>query len=141
MHLATSKSFALMPNHVVGKAEIELMLGLHRYLSRHVLEGYKFYDQDTTFFLYQTLVTTSKDADRLNDSTSIPSLGDLTPLDPSGSLVLEASVVILDGNNHELRSKATQQLNTVKETFKPNIALQPADRLALDTRVNTLKAS
>lgn len=77
-----------------------------------------------------------KDANGLRLDATVSRIGESAPLDQSGSSILEASIIVLDGNNHEVRSKATQQLNALKETFGRDIALQPADRLALDTRVN-----
>jgi Med18 protein len=59
----------------------------------------------------------------------------LTPLDPSGSYVLQASIEIVDGNSPELKDQATQQLLAIKETLRSSISLEPGDRLALDTRV------
>ena len=60
---------------------------------------------------------------------------ELLPLDESGSYNLQASVLVADGNNQELRDRATKQLLTIKDVLKPAITLGPGDRLALDTKV------
>jgi mediator of RNA polymerase II transcription subunit 18, fungi type len=66
---------------------------------------------------------------------TVPDDPNPTPLDPSGSYVLQASIEIADGNSPELKDKATQQLLAMKETLRSSISLAPGDRLALDTRV------
>lgn len=66
---------------------------------------------------------------------TIPDISKLTPLDPNGGYILQASIEIVDGNNPELKDKATQQLLAMKETLRSSIHLAPGDRLALDTRV------
>jgi mediator of RNA polymerase II transcription subunit 18, fungi type len=66
---------------------------------------------------------------------TIPTLSTLTPLDPSGAYILQASIEIADGNNPDLKDKATQQLLAMKDSLRSSIDLVPGDRLALDTRV------
>ena len=112
------------------------VLTLTRYVSQYVVEGYKFYDQDLTLFLHRPCLDksqTGKPGDDLDSKT--PDLSGLEPFDISGGYVLQASIEAIDGNNPEIREKATQQLMAMKETLKQAVTLVPGDRLALDTRV------
>ena len=101
-----------------------------------MLEGHKFYDQDTTLFLYQVLqVPQASDELAALMDTHMPSIGELQPLDNNRQFVLQASLEALDGNNPEVKEKSIQQLMAMRETLKQAVALAPGDRLALDTRV------
>jgi mediator of RNA polymerase II transcription subunit 18 len=106
------------------------------YVSQYVLEGHKFYDHDTTLFVYQVLqMPQAFDEQTIATNTSVPPLSDLPPLDHNNGFVLQASIEANDGNNPEVKEKAVQQLLAVKETLKQAVTLTPGDRLALDTRV------
>ena len=107
------------------------------YVSQYVLEGHKFYDQDTTLFVHQVLqMPQASDEQAIATDTPIPPpISDLQPLDSGKGFVLQASIEAPDGNNPEVKEKAVQQLTTMKETLKQAVALAPGDRLALDTRV------
>lgn len=59
------------------------------------------------------------------------------PLDPSGTLLIEATVRIADSNNEKLRGTATEELLTFKSEMAGAVDLFMPDRLALDTRVKT----
>ena len=67
----------------------------------------------------------------------MPALDTMTTLDPSGGYVLQASIDLADSNNPELKRRGTEELLSLKEVFRGAIDLQPAERLSLDTRVNT----
>jgi len=71
---------------------------------------------------------------------TVPDIAKFVPVDPSGGYILQASVEIADGNNPDLKDKATQQLLAMKETLRPSVNLAPGDRLALDTRVPVKRA-
>ena len=60
---------------------------------------------------------------------------DINPLDGSGGYLLEASIQAIDGNNQELKDRATAQLLNLKETLKQAVTLTPGDRLSLDTKL------
>jgi mediator of RNA polymerase II transcription subunit 18, fungi type len=66
---------------------------------------------------------------------TVPDNSKLTPLDPSGGFILQASIEIADSNSTELKEKASQQILAMKETLRASVNLLPGDRLALDTRV------
>ena len=106
------------------------------YVSQYVLEGYKFYDQDTTLFVHQVLrMPQASPEQAIATHTSIPPVADLQPFDSSKGFILQASIEAVDGNNPEVKEKAVQQLMAIKETLKQAVTLAPGDRLALDTRV------
>ena len=107
-----------------------------RYISRFLVTGDKFYDQDITLFLHRVLqVPQPSDPLLAIDATCLDSTDDLQPLDGSGGYLLQASIDAVDGNNSDLRDRAARQLLTMKETLKQAVVLTPGDRLALDTRV------
>ncbi|CAF9920589.1 MAG: Mediator of RNA polymerase II transcription subunit 18 [Heterodermia speciosa] len=58
-----------------------------------------------------------------------------TPLDPSGSYVLQTALRVADGQNVERMQEGVRQLTELKETLKGVVELEMGDRLALDTRV------
>jgi hypothetical protein len=112
------------------------MLMLFSYVSQYVLEGHKFYDQDTTLFVHQVLqMPQASNGQTIATNTPLPPLSDPQPLDSNKGFVLQASIEAADGNNPEVKEKAVQQLMAMKETLKQAVTLAPGDRLALDTRV------
>lgn len=101
-----------------------------------MLEGHKFYDQDTTLFLHQVLQLPQASTEpTVPEGRDIPAVRDLQPLDGRKGFVLQASIEALDGNNLEVKEKAAQQLFAMREILKQAVTLEPGDRLALDTRV------
>jgi Med18 protein len=112
------------------------LLILLSYVSQYILEGHKFYDQDTTLFVHQALkMPQATDEQTIATNTPLPPPSDLQPLDTNKGFVLQASVEAIEGNNPEVKEKAVQQLLAMKETLKQAVTLAPGDRLALDTRV------
>lgn len=101
-----------------------------------MVEGHKFYDQDTTLFLHRVLqippAIMEQGISAPFDMSAVP---DFQPLDGSKGFVLQASLEAADGNNPEVKEKAVQQMLAMKETLKQAVTLAPGDRLALDTRV------
>ena len=130
-------------------------------LQSYLLHGYKFYDNDTTIFLYQILPLSLP-------PSIIPDLSTLKPLDPSGAYLLQASIELdyqpqqqssgtsanaaaaekpnegdggggggVNATFGELRAQATHQLLNLMDTLRGSgVVLGPGDRLGLDTRVN-----
>lgn len=108
----------------------------YEYTSRYVVEGHKFYEHDTTLFLHRVMRV--PDAGSLDDAMNCSFLDTpdaLHPLDGHGGYVLQASIDALDGNNQEVKDRATSQLLAIKETLKTAVNLTPGDRLALDTKI------
>jgi len=108
----------------------------YEYVSRYMLTGSKFYDNDTTLYLHKvlTLPQTSVDS-AMTDLSFLSNPSELRELDGSGGALLHASIDVTDGNNPELKDRATRQLLALKESFKQAVDLTPGDRLALDTRL------
>lgn len=110
-----------------------------RYVSQYVLKGDRFYDQDTILFVhcvFQVSDPASPDAEiTFAAINTVPDISDLTPLDPSGAFILQASIEIADGNSTELKDRASQQLLAMKEILRFSVDLAPGDRLALDARI------
>ena len=107
-----------------------------RYVSQYVLEGHKYYDQDTTLFLYKVLQVPHRDDRHSTEQPGhLPAFSDLKPFDNGESFVLQASIEAIDGNHPEVKEKAINQLLAIKETLKQAVDLVIGDRLALDTRV------
>lgn len=87
-------------------------------------------------FLYKVLQIPQVDADRAALDTKFLSSEEVfQELDGSGGYTLQASIEVVDGNNPELRDRATRQLLAMKETLKQAVTLLTGDRLALDTRM------
>lgn len=107
-----------------------------RYVSRYVVIGHKFYDQDVTLFLQRIMrVSNSEEGNSPNSIETFPQAGDLTPFAKSDECILSATIESTDGSNSELRERAVRQLLMMKETMKGAVNLVPGDRLALDTKV------
>lgn len=107
-----------------------------RYISRYLVVGDKFFDQETTLFLHQVLQTPQVEKPpQASDLSFLSSTEDLKPLDASGGYVLQAFIDAADGNNLELKDRGTKQLLAMRETLKQAVVLTPGDRLALDTRL------
>lgn len=107
------------------------------YISEYVVEGNMFILDDTVLFLHRILNYSPgwlKDPSRPTDS--LPPMEQLVPLDPSGTYILQASVTVQDVNPDMLKA-AAHRLLRMKDRLKSVAKLEPADRLALDTRVKS----
>ena len=62
-------------------------------------------------------------------------LRELQPLDTSGGYLLQVSARVSDGSKPELMDKAFAELAGFRDLLRGVVALQPVERLALDTRV------
>ena len=107
-----------------------------RYINRYVVEGERFYHQDTTISLHRIRsMPAPRDNVSATDVSELPPWAKLPLFDASGAYVLHAMVEIVDGNTQELRDRATRQLLALRDTLKSEVTLAQPDRLALDTRV------
>lgn len=98
--------------------------------------GSRFYDHDSTLFVHKVLRLPQVGAkEAFNDTSYLPTIQDLPELDGSGGYIVQASIDVIDGNNPELKERATKQLLVLKEALKQAADLTPGDRLALDTRL------
>lgn len=101
-----------------------------------MLLGSRFYDNDTTVFVHKVMRLPQVAAtEACADISFLSNIDDLSELDPSGGYVVRASIDVVDGNNGELKERATRQLMAMKETLKQAVDLTPGDRLALDTKL------
>jgi hypothetical protein len=108
----------------------------YRYVSRYVVIGHKFYDQDITLFLQRIMRASNSEVGKnTTDIETFPQAGDLESLAKSDECLLSATIESTDGSNSELRERAVRQLLMMKETMKGAVNLVPGDRLALDTKV------
>ena len=108
----------------------------YRYVSRYVVMGHKFYDQNVSLFL-QWILRISNPEGQYNSTNAhiMPKNQDHVPLSKSHVFILTATIESTDGSNAELRERAVRELLVMKETMKGAVNLSPGDRLALDTKV------
>ena len=100
--------------------------------------GSRFYDNDTTLFVHKILRLPQVAADEAtSDISFLSDISKLPDLDGSGGYLVQASIDVVDGNNPELKERATRQLTAIREALKQAGVLTPGDRLALDTRLPT----
>ena len=65
------------------------MLTSPRYVAQYVVEGHKFYDQESTLLLYRPCVDKSQTGELGSEADSrVPELSHLEPVDSSGWLCL-----------------------------------------------------
>ncbi|KAK2763910.1 Mediator of RNA polymerase II transcription subunit 18 [Arachnomyces sp. PD_36] len=106
------------------------------YISEYIIEGNTFILDDIVIFLHRVLNFPATDGqeDPKTPRQHLPPLEELQPLDPSGSYVLQTAITVQDSGNPDLLRAASQHLLELKERLKAVVKLEPADRLALDTR-------
>ena len=98
--------------------------------------GSRFYENDTTIFVHKVLRLPRVAAEEaIPDEAYDSNTNELSDLDGSGGYIVQASIDVVDGNNSELKDRATRQLLGIKEALKQAVDLTPGDRLALDTRL------
>ena len=98
--------------------------------------GSRFYDNDTTIFVHKVLRLSQVAAEEATSEKSfLSSVNELPEVDGSGGYIVQTSIDVIDGNNSELKDRATRQLVGIKEALKQAVDLTPGDRLALDTRL------
>ncbi|KAK5222101.1 DNA kinase/phosphatase Pnk1 [Exophiala xenobiotica] len=108
----------------------------YEYVSRYMLVGSNFFDQDTTLFVHKVVQLPQVPADKaISDVSFLSDISKLQDFDGSGGYVVQASIDVVDGNHPELKDRATRQLLAHKEALKQAVDLTPGDRLALDTRL------
>jgi hypothetical protein len=106
------------------------------FVARYVVDGHKFYDQETTLFVHRVLKVPEPQTFEETLNCSFLDTPDLMePLDGHGGYILQASIDASDGNNQEVKDLATKELLAMKETLKTAVDLTPGDRLALDVKI------
>ncbi|KAL2013807.1 hypothetical protein VTN00DRAFT_1332 [Thermoascus crustaceus] len=107
----------------------------YSFVTEYVVEGDIFIHNDIVIFLHRVLNFPADGHDPRTPRRLLPSLQNMTPLDKSGSYILQAAIAVQDGGNPESMKTATQHLFGLREQLKSVVRLEQADRLSLDTRV------
>lgn len=89
---------------------------------------------DIVIFLHRVLNYPSESPDPHAPRRQLPAFDQMTPLDKSGSYVLQAAIAVQDGGNQETMRTASQHLFGLREQLRSAVRLEHADRLSLDTR-------
>lgn len=108
--------------------------GGHSFVTEYVVEGDVFIHNDIVLFLHRVLHYPSADVDSREPRKKLPTFSEMTPLEKSGSYVLQASMTVQDGSNQETMKTASRHLFGLREQLKSAVKLEQADRLSLDTR-------
>jgi mediator of RNA polymerase II transcription subunit 18 len=117
-------------------------------VSEYVLQGQRVVHNNIALYLHRVLpippVPKDKPIDPSQSSVnstaptpreSLPPLDSLSPLDPIGSYVLQATVRVLDGSKPESMALGIDELKGLRDSLHGVVELEVGDRLALDTRV------
>lgn len=106
------------------------------FVTEYIVEGDIFIHNDIVIYLHRVLhYPAAGDQELREPRRELAAFNELTPLEKSGSYVLQASIVVQDGSNQETMKTASQHLFGLREQLKSAVRLEQADRLALDTRV------
>ena len=109
-------------------------------MSRYVVIGDRFFDHETTLFLHKVMrVPEAEKPEKALDYAFLDTPDEMEPLDGSGGYLVQASIEAVEGNIQEVKDRATGQLLAMKETLKQAVHLTPGDRLALDTKMPTVR--
>ncbi|KAJ5172239.1 Mediator of RNA polymerase II transcription subunit 18 [Penicillium capsulatum] len=106
----------------------------YSFVTEYVVEGDVFIHNDIVLFLHRVLHFPSKEPEPRGPRRQLPAWTDMTPLEKSGSYVLQAAIAVQDGGNQETMKKASQHLFGLREQLSSAVRLEQADRLSLDTR-------
>lgn len=104
------------------------------FVTEYVVEGDVFIQNDIVIYLHRVLHYPSGEQEHREPRRHLPVLKEMTPLEKSGSYVLQASINVQDGSNQETMKTASQHLFGLREQLKSAVRLEQADRLSLDTR-------
>jgi mediator of RNA polymerase II transcription subunit 18 len=108
----------------------------YEYVSRYMVVGHKFYELNTTIHVHKLLTLPQASIENaITNLSFLDKVSDLQELDGSGGHMVQTSIDVIDGNNPELKDKATRQLLGIREALRQAIDLTPGDRLSLDTRL------
>ncbi|KAL3472794.1 mediator complex, subunit Med18 [Aspergillus californicus] len=106
----------------------------YSYVTEYVVEGDVFIHNDIVIFLHRVLQYQAQGQKPHEPRQQLPSFRDLSPLETTGSYILQAAITVQDGSNQELMRTASQHLFGLREQLKSAVRLEHADRLSLDTR-------
>ncbi|KAJ5085558.1 mediator of RNA polymerase II transcription subunit 18 [Penicillium argentinense] len=108
----------------------------YSFVTEYIVEGDMFVQNDTAIYLHRVLhYPTTGDQEIRSPRRQLPNLDQMAPLEKTGSYVLQASITVQDSTNQDAMKTASQHLFALREQLRSAVKLEPADRLALDTRV------
>ncbi|KAL4868791.1 hypothetical protein BDV12DRAFT_169038 [Aspergillus spectabilis] len=126
----------LMASATLPKGDIVTPMSAwgYSFVNEHVVEGDSFIHNDIVIFLHRVLQYPAHGQEPHEPRRELPSFREMSPLERTGSYILQAAITVQDGSNQELMRTASQHLFGLREQLKSAVRLEQADRLALDTR-------
>ncbi|PWY76210.1 putative RNA polymerase II mediator complex subunit Srb5 [Aspergillus heteromorphus CBS 117.55] len=127
----------LMASAVLPKGDITVPMNAwgYSFVSEYVVEGDVFVLNDIVIFMHRVLLyPTSGVQESHGPRRQLPAYRELSPLERTGSYVLQAAITVQDGANQEMMKTASQHLFGLREQLKSAVRLEQADRLSLDPR-------
>ncbi|KAL4779106.1 mediator complex, subunit Med18 [Aspergillus varians] len=106
----------------------------YSFVTEYVVEGDVFIHNDIVIFLHRVLQYPIHGQEPHEPRRQLPLFCELSPLERTGSYILQAAITVQDGGNQELMRTASQHLFGLREQLKSAVRLEQADRLSLDTR-------
>ncbi|RAH44378.1 mediator of RNA polymerase II transcription subunit 18 [Aspergillus brunneoviolaceus CBS 621.78] len=127
----------LMASASLPKGDIAVPMNAwgYSFVTEYMVEGDVFVQNDIVIFLHRVLLYPQAESQDLHGPRrQLPAYHELTPLERTGSYVLQAAITVQDGSNQEMMKTASQHLFGLREQLKSAVRLEQADRLSLDTR-------
>ncbi|RAL09481.1 mediator of RNA polymerase II transcription subunit 18 [Aspergillus homomorphus CBS 101889] len=127
----------LMASASLPKGDIAVPMNAwgYSFVTEYMVEGDVFVQNDIVIFLHRVLLYPPAGPQEAHGPRrSLPAYHELTPLERTGSYVLQAAITVQDGGNQEMMKTASQHLFGLREQLKSAVRLEQADRLSLDTR-------
>ncbi|KAB8230698.1 Mediator of RNA polymerase II transcription subunit 18 [Aspergillus alliaceus] len=106
----------------------------YSFVTEYLVEGDVFILNDIVIFLHRVLHYPTDEPETHGPRRQLPPFQQMSPLEKTGSYVLQASITVQDGGNQEMMKTASQHLFGLREQLKSAVRLEQADRLSLDTR-------
>jgi len=107
----------------------------NNYVSEYYLEGHRYVHKNIVILLHRILQEPGVRPIQKALNPSLPPFESITPLDPSGSYILQASIRVNDQAGTALIDAGVEELKAFKNLMKGCVELDAPDRLLLDTRV------
>ncbi|KAE8144902.1 mediator of RNA polymerase II transcription subunit 18 [Aspergillus avenaceus] len=125
----------LMASASLPKGDISTPMNAwgYSYVTEYAVEGDAFILNDIVIFLHRVLHYPTEQESHA-PRRQLPPFQQMSPLERTGSYVLQASITVQDGGNQEMMRTASQHLFGLREQLKSAVRLEQADRLSLDTR-------
>ncbi|PYI04943.1 mediator of RNA polymerase II transcription subunit 18 [Aspergillus sclerotiicarbonarius CBS 121057] len=126
----------LMASATLPKGDITTPMNAwgYSFITEYVVEGDVFVLNDIVIFLHRVLLYPTGAQESHGPRRQLPAYRELSPLERTGSYVLQAAITVQDGGNQEMMRTASQHLFGLREQLKSAVRLEQADRLSLDTR-------